>query len=49
MANKNNDQKKQNIPFIRSDDMGWFNVGCYNHGIMVIERQTILEPVVQTL
>ena len=23
-----------NILFIMSDDIGWFNVSCYNHGIM---------------
>jgi arylsulfatase A-like enzyme len=26
--------KKPNILFIMSDDIGWFNVSCYNHGIM---------------
>jgi len=25
---------KPNILFIMSDDIGWFNVSCYNHGIM---------------
>ena len=24
----------RNILFIMSDDIGWFNVSCYNHGIM---------------
>ena len=28
------EQKKPNILFIMSDDIGWFNVSCYNHGIM---------------
>ena len=27
-------QKKPNILFIMADDIGWFNVSCYNHGIM---------------
>jgi arylsulfatase A-like enzyme len=26
--------KKTNILFIMADDIGWFNVSCYNHGIM---------------
>src|SRR3954447_24669262 len=26
--------KKPNILFIMSDDIGWFNVSCYNNGIM---------------
>jgi len=26
--------KKPNILFIMADDIGWFNVSCYNHGIM---------------
>lgn len=35
MANKNNGkQSKPNILFIMSDDIGWFNVSCYNHGVM---------------
>ena len=25
---------KPNILFIMADDIGWFNVSCYNHGIM---------------
>jgi hypothetical protein len=25
---------KPDIVFIMSDDIGWFNVSCYNHGIM---------------
>ena len=25
---------KPNILFIMGDDIGWFNVSCYNHGIM---------------
>ena len=25
---------KPNILFIMSDDIGWFNLSCYNHGIM---------------
>jgi len=28
------EQKKPNILFIMADDIGWFNVSCYNHGIM---------------
>ena len=28
------DGKKPNILFIMGDDIGWFNVSCYNHGIM---------------
>src|ERR1700741_166579 len=28
------DKKKPNILFIMADDIGWFNVSCYNHGIM---------------
>jgi arylsulfatase len=27
-------QKKPNILFIMSDDIGWFNASCYNNGIM---------------
>ena len=27
-------QKKPNILFIMADDIGWFNVSAYNHGIM---------------
>src|ERR1044071_9679498 len=35
MAKANGKQKKQpNILFIMSDDIGWFNVSCYNHGVM---------------
>src|SRR5678810_1162764 len=35
MAKANGKQHKQpNILFIMSDDIGWFNVSCYNHGIM---------------
>lgn len=26
--------KKPNILFIMADDIGWFNVSCYNHGLM---------------
>jgi arylsulfatase len=25
---------KPNILFIMADDIGWFNVSCYNHGVM---------------
>ena len=25
---------KPNILFIMADDIGWFNLSCYNHGIM---------------
>src|SRR5215468_7787306 len=28
------DAKKPNILFIMADDIGWFNLSCYNHGIM---------------
>ncbi len=24
--------KKPNILFIMADDIGWFNLSCYNHG-----------------
>ena len=35
MAKSNGKHQKQpNILFIMSDDIGWFNVSCYNHGIM---------------
>src|SRR6476660_5922669 len=35
MAKANGKQQKQpNILFIMSDDIGWFNVSCYNHGVM---------------
>src|SRR6476660_379548 len=35
MAKANGKQTKQpNILFIMSDDIGWFNVSCYNHGVM---------------
>ena len=27
-------QKKPNILIIWGDDIGWFNVSAYNHGIM---------------
>src|SRR5271168_3163847 len=27
-------QTKPNILFIMADDIGWFNVSCYNHGVM---------------
>jgi arylsulfatase len=27
-------ESKPNILFIMADDIGWFNVSCYNHGIM---------------
>jgi arylsulfatase A-like enzyme len=30
-----NDSSKPNILFICADDVGWFNVGAYNHGMMV--------------
>ena len=26
--------EKPNILFIMADDIGWFNVSCYNHGLM---------------
>jgi arylsulfatase A-like enzyme len=26
--------KKANILFIMADDIGWFNLSCYNHGVM---------------
>ena len=25
---------KPNILFIMADDIGWFNLSCYNHGLM---------------
>ena len=25
---------KPNILFIMGDDIGWFNLSCYNHGMM---------------
>src|SRR5258707_4550511 len=28
------DKKKPNILFIMSDDIGWFNLSCYNLGLM---------------
>ena len=28
------EQKKPNILFIMADDIGWFNLSCYNHGVM---------------
>jgi arylsulfatase A-like enzyme len=28
------EKKKPNILFIMGDDIGWFNLSCYNHGIM---------------
>ncbi len=31
---KNKKNGKPNILFIMSDDIGWFNLSCYNHGIM---------------
>jgi arylsulfatase len=34
MAKANGKQKKPNILFIMADDIGWFNVSAYNHGIM---------------
>ena len=35
MAKSNGKVKQQpNILFIMSDDIGWFNVSCYNHGVM---------------
>ena len=34
MATKPSKDNKPNILFIMADDIGWFNVSCYNHGIM---------------
>src|ERR1700748_3095123 len=34
-------QSKPNILFIMADDIGWFNVSCYNHGIMGYETPNI--------
>jgi arylsulfatase len=34
MAKSNGKLKQPNILFIMSDDIGWFNVSCYNLGIM---------------
>ena len=28
------EQKKPNILIIWGDDIGWFNISAYNHGIM---------------
>ena len=25
---------KPNVLFIMADDIGWFNLSCYNHGLM---------------
>ena len=33
-SQKNNSQTKPNILIIWGDDIGWFNVSAYNHGIM---------------
>ena len=33
-APKTGTAKQPNILFIMADDIGWFNVSCYNHGIM---------------
>jgi arylsulfatase A-like enzyme len=27
-------EKQQNVLVILSDDLGWFDVGCYNQGMM---------------
>jgi arylsulfatase len=32
---------KPNILFIMSDDIGWFNLSCYNHGIMGYQTPNI--------
>ncbi len=34
MPGKNGKSAKPNILFIMADDIGWFNVSVYNHGIM---------------
>ena len=33
--------EKPNILFIMADDIGWFNVSCYNHGIMGYQTPNI--------
>jgi arylsulfatase A-like enzyme len=30
--------KKPNILIIRGDDIGWFNISAYNHGLMVYHQ-----------
>ncbi len=32
---------KPNILFIMADDIGWFNVSCYNHGVMGYQTPNI--------
>jgi len=32
---------KPNILFIMSDDIGWFNISAYNHGIMGYQTPNI--------
>ena len=34
-------EKKPNILFIMADDIGWFNVSAYNHGIMGYQTPNI--------
>src|SRR5574339_544766 len=34
-------EKKPNILFIMSDDVGWFNVSAYNHGVMGYQTPNI--------
>ncbi|HEV8505868.1 MAG TPA: hypothetical protein VGQ53_10725 [Chitinophagaceae bacterium] len=43
MAKANGEQHKQpNVLFIMSDDIGWFNLSCYNHGIMGYRTPNII-------
>src|SRR5882672_5514340 len=42
MAKTNGKAPKQpNILFIMSDDIGWFNLSCYNHGVMGYQTPNI--------
>jgi arylsulfatase A-like enzyme len=34
MAEKAKEQKKPNLLIIWSDDIAWYNVRAYNHGVM---------------
>jgi len=36
-----NSATKPNILFIMADDIGWFNVSCYNHGVMGYQTPNI--------
>ena len=41
--------KKPNILFIMADDIGWFNVSCYNHGIMGYRTPNIDRIAIRTI